>query len=200
MRILLTETIADAGRRAEDALAAAGHQVLRFHEPGAASFPSAGLDGSGFPLESGVDVAVTVRAHPRSTPAPNEDGVICALRRRVPVVVAGRTLFQPFTGFDVTAVAEDAVLVGAVVSVAAARRPGHEAVAAAEATEVLERAGVTGEPSVVVRRSSLGLDVVLLVPAATPPAARANATVRVTGALREYDRAAAHIDVSVVEV
>ena len=139
MRVLVSEANPDAAAAVVEQLAEAGHDVVRCHAEGAPAFPCSGLAGAGCPVEDGVDVAVTVRTHPRSTPAPTEDGVICALRRRVPVVVAGRTLFQPFSGFDVTEVDVDGDIVAVVEGVATDRRPQHEAVARPLLEEVLAR-------------------------------------------------------------
>ena len=117
MRVLISEANPKSADAVAAELRAAGHEVVRCHAEGAPVFPCSGLAGIGCPVDDGVDVAVTVRAHPRSTPSPTEDGVICALRRRVPVVVAGSTLFQPFSGFDVTEVDDATDIVAAVGSV-----------------------------------------------------------------------------------
>ncbi len=197
MRILLSETNPDAAVNAAAQLESAGHEVVRCHADGAPAFPCTGLAGHGCPVEDGVDVAVTVRAHPRSTPAPTEDGVICALRRRVPVVVAGRTLFQPYSGFDVTEVIDGDDLVSVVETVAGDRRPQHEAVAQPLLEAVLATAGIPTSGGVRVNRSRTGLTVTLTVPPETPDRVRAQASVRVVGALRHYDAAAPQIDVAV---
>ena len=56
------------------------------------AFPCSALTDDGCPLRRNiVDVALTVRQRPRSQPAPQEDGVTCALRTHVPLVVAGAT-------------------------------------------------------------------------------------------------------------
>ena len=180
-------------------LSAAGHEVVRCHAEGAPAFPCTGLAGAGCPVDDGVDVAVTVRNQPRSTPSPTEDGVICALRRRVPVVVAGSTLFQPFSGFDVTEVEDPTDIVAAIEGVASDRRVQHEAVGQPLLEETLHRAGVEGAAQAIVTRSRTGLTVRLLVPPDTPDRVRAQASVRVVGAIRAYDPAAPQIDVSVGE-
>ena len=81
------------------ALESAGHLVLRCTEPLKPEFPCDALRvGRGCPLDTGagVDVVITMRAQPRTRVAPRERGVTCALRRDVPLVVAGRTIFHPF--------------------------------------------------------------------------------------------------------
>ena len=200
MRVLVSEANPNAADTVALELVAAGHEVVRCHADGAPAFPCTGLAGAGCPVEDGVDVAVTVRTHPRSTPAATEDGVISALRRRVPVVVAGRTLFQPFSGFDVTEVAAEGDVVATVEGVAADRRPQHEAVAQPLLDEVLQRGGAGGRGRVVVTRSRTGLTVGLLVPPGTSANLRSQASVRVVGGVRAYDSAAPRIDVTVSEL
>jgi hypothetical protein len=200
MRILLSETNSSAGDAVAAELAAAGHDVVRCHSEGAPTFPCSGLAGNGCPVEEGVDVAVTVRSHPRSTPAPTEDGVICALRRRVPIVVAGRTLFQPYSGFDVTEVADESDLVATVEQTASDRRPQHEAVAQPLLEEALRNAGVTGPARAVVTRSRTGLTIRLELPPETPEPVRSRASVRVVGGVRAYDPTAPQINVAVAEI
>jgi len=200
VRVLVTESDPDAADSVANRLAARGHEVVRCHAAGAPAFPCSVMAGGVCPVDSGVDVAVAVRAHPRSTPAPTEDGIICGLRARVPVVVTGRTLFQPFSGFDVTEVTDPVDVVGVVEAVARDRRPHHEAVAQPLLDEVLARAGVTGTGQVGVSRSRTGLHVRLLFPAGVDDATRAQASVRVLGALRAYDRASPRIDVSTGEL
>src|SRR5688500_13217404 len=97
LRVLLTETDKGACDPVAQRLEAAGHEVLRCHEPGAPAFPCVGLaDESGCPLEGSVDVVVAVRARPHPKPTPLEDGVTCALRSHVPLVVSGNDGLNPF--------------------------------------------------------------------------------------------------------
>lgn len=113
MKVLLLESEPGAARYVERSLTAAGHGVVRCHEPGLPTFPCAGLvDPEGrCPLDDPeVAVAVTVRAHVRPTPSPGEDGVVCAIRRKVPVVAAGRTVLNPFTPWLAADVDEDDVV------------------------------------------------------------------------------------------
>ncbi len=92
MDVLVLETEPGSADWTTDELTDRGHRVSRCHEPGRPAFPCRALEGQGpCPLsDPGIDVAVTVRAHPGTRPSPREDGVACALRARVPVVVAGR--------------------------------------------------------------------------------------------------------------
>jgi hypothetical protein len=76
--------------QAAAALGGAGHTVLRCHEPGEPAFPcNALIPDRTCPLAVGFHVALTVRTRPAPPPAPGEMGVICALSRAIPLVVAG---------------------------------------------------------------------------------------------------------------
>ena len=78
-------------------LEAGGCTVLRCHEPGEPAFPcNALVDGRTCPLDVGFDAVVTVRARPLAEPHPAETGVICALHRGAPLVVAGVGSERPF--------------------------------------------------------------------------------------------------------
>ena len=196
MRVLVTETTPGGGVHLADQLHAAGHEVVACHVPGALTFPCTGMANGPCPIDDGVDVAVTVRLHPQSGPAPSEDGLLCALRARVPVVIAGQTLFQPFSGFDAVDVPGDENLVAAIEAVTRDRRPYHEAVARKLLDATLVTEGETGAADARVTRTRDGLAVELTIPPSLDHAARSRAAVRVVGALREFDRHAPRIDVS----
>ena len=123
MRVLVLEGEGGAATDAVTELEANGHAVVRCHEPGAPAFPCAGLAGGGCPLEGdGVDVALTVRSAATGAPSPTEDGIACALRARVPVVVAGAGDANPYAAFGGTTVgATD--LAGALAEVVRDARP-----------------------------------------------------------------------------
>lgn len=196
MRVLVTETTPGASALVTDQLQAAGHEVMRCHTAGAPAFPCTGMADGPCPIEVGIDVALTVRRRPQSSPATTEDGVLCALRARVPVVIAGQTLFQPFSGFDAVEVSGDADVVAAVEVAARGRRPQHEAVAASILQTTLTTAGETDPAEVRITRSRDGLAVELCVASTVSRAVQSRAAVRVVGALREFDRHAPRIDVS----
>lgn len=200
MRVLVTESSPQAADHVVGELTASGHEVLRCHAAGGPAFPCVGLAGEPCPVEAGVDVAVTVRAHPQSTVAPTEDGAVCALRTHVPLVVLGQTLLHPFDGFDAIESEGQQQAVAVVEAAAAARRPEHEAVVESTLREALVRAGAPSDDArAIVTRTRDGLDVSLLVVPGTPEGARARAAVRVVGALRSFDPDAPQINVSVGE-
>jgi len=188
--------IADAAKRA---LTDAGHQVLGCHEPDARTFPCRGIeDQSNCPLRShSVDIALTVRSQHGSQPTPQEDGVRCALMHRVPLVVAGPPVLDPYDSFEARVVDADADLVAVCEEVAAAELPRHSRVAtealraSRTPTEALASARVT-----VTRRHGCLLASVSGIGALAPRQFDA-AIVRMLAKLREYDTSARGIDVTV---
>jgi hypothetical protein len=192
LNVMVLESEHRAADEAEQELADAGHVVLRCHEPGEPMFPCRGLvDASTCPLRSHViDVALTVRSRVRSQPAPSEDGVRCALMSRVPLVVAGPRVLDPYDGletraldrtFDVVASCEEAATAGLGAYV----RRADAAIAG------------TGDPKVRVTRIAGGLRVrVDGLDGVNSRECRA-AVARIVGALRTFDRDARTIDVVV---
>jgi hypothetical protein len=97
------------------AIALAGHEVLRCHEPGEATFPCNALrPGRHCPLDVGAEAVVTSRARPTAVPAPEETGVICALHAGLPLIVTGISRNSPFTDYAVQVVAEQGDLIDAL--------------------------------------------------------------------------------------
>lgn len=104
--ILVTGTEGWAVDHTARALGAAGFTVGTCHDEGSPVFPCRGLGGDGrCPIDDGVDLVVTVRAHPLPQPTRREVGVICGLRAGLPLVVAGSTVLNPFAD-HATAVVE----------------------------------------------------------------------------------------------
>lgn len=197
MEVLVVESNLGAAAVEIALLEAAGHQVKRCHEPGAHAFPCAALDPGRCPLEAdAIDVVLTVRARAHPHPSPLEDGVTCALRRRVPVVVAGRTTLNPFERYPVT-IAGVADVVAACERAATGPQLEHEAVAAKVLEETLARADLPAHRArVSVQRDGAGLQVTLHLSPDADRRARGIAAVRVAGALRAFDPDAQHIDIS----
>jgi hypothetical protein len=200
LRILVTEAEPGAAFMATDELTAAGHTVVRCTEPGAPMFPCGALsaDGDRCPLHKGppVDVVLDVRNNPRPLPTPGEQGVTCALRRHIPLVVAGGTTLNPFEEwatevrnwtFDVTDACERA-----------AARPlyTHSERAAAAMHDTLDAADGPAVPArVVVNRENGRLVVRVMSANPLDPEIRRTASVRMIAALRSLDPYAAGIDV-----
>jgi len=199
LNIMVLESERGAADQAALDLTNAGHVVLRCHDPGAPAFPCHGLDDQAqCPLRSHtVDVALTVRSRPRSQPAPQEDGVRCALMHHVPLVVAGPAVFDPYDEYEALILDRTADIVGACEEVAAAELPRHSRVAteALNATRAPDDAPAGGRASVTRRNGSLlasvgGLDDLA-------PRQRDAAIVRMIAKLRELDSSARGIDVVV---
>ena len=199
MHVLVMESSPGVAREAIGDLERAGHHVHRCHEAGDRPFPCSGLATGDCPLEhAAIDVVVTVRDRPRATPSPIEDGVACALRRRVPVVVSGQSLMNPFEEHG--AVAIDGDVVTACESVMRGPQAGHTAQAQEALDELLALHGCDpGSGAVTVRRVENRLEVRMTVDPSVPQPIRRMAAVRITGGLRAYDPYAAGIDVSCEE-
>ena len=200
LNVMVLESERGAADEASRELTAAGHVVLRCHEPGAPAFPCRGMvDATTCPLRSHVvDVALTVRSRPRSQPAPQEDGVRCALMHHVPLVVAGPAVLDPYDHFQARVLDRTDDVVGACEEVAAAELPRHGRVANEALAATLEgsdaSAALLGARATVTRRegrllvSVAGLDHL-------EPRARDAAVVRMMAKLRELDSTARGIDV-----
>ena len=145
MDVLVVESEPSAADASIEALESAGHRVVRCHEPGAPAFPCRGLDPGDCPLEHGsVQVVLDVRGKTTPHPEPLEDGVSCALRRRLPVVVAGTSAINPFSRFPVLDASRQDV-VAACERAATGPQAEHQAVADRALDATLRNAG-TEEP------------------------------------------------------
>jgi hypothetical protein len=152
MDVLVPETEPHTADSTISELTGRGHHVSQCHEPGKPVFPCRVLAGEGpCPLaDPGVDVAVAVRAHPGTRPSLREDGVACALRARVPLVVAGRVALTPH-GDWADEVVEDGDIVGARECVASGPSRAHTRIARDALRESLRRrAGSAGVADAVV--------------------------------------------------
>lgn len=202
MKVLVLEAEPGAAAESIATLEAGGHEVVRCHEAGEPAFPCAGLhDAGACPLDAGgVDVALTVRRHARSVPTPHEDGAVCALRTRVPLVVAGEAGLNPYDALGaIEAGGRDleSVLAEAVRDA----RPEHSRVALdALVASLMANDQTTDGANARVWRARTGLHAVLEMADTVPVKVRDMTAVRVTSALREYDRSAAQIDVSIESV
>jgi len=197
MNVLLLETEAGAADAATEELTDRGHRVSRCHEPGRPAFPCRALEGQPCPLvDPGIDVAVTVRGHPGTRPSLREDGVACALRARVPLVVGGRVAFNPYEEWA-DEVVEDGDLVGACERVAAAPSRDHSEVARDSLREAVRlRAGSAGDADAVVWRDRSRLRVLLEGVDDLDRSVRGLAAADVAAALRRFDSQIPKIDIS----
>jgi hypothetical protein len=190
--VLVTEDEPHAADHAVDELRAAGHEIVRCVESHDPAYPCVGLrDLADCPLRNGVvDVTLAVRHEPSSAPGRREDGMLCSIRHHVPVVVPG--------GRD--------DVVDACVRAATEPLAAHSEIARHAAREfvrlhsrdssVLEAVHREGTVDATVRR--VGGRLLVEVVAEVDPRVEPMVAVRVTVALRAFDKDARAIDVSVV--
>ncbi len=196
MKVLVLENVDGAADGAIAALEAGGHRVSRCHEPGQPAFPCSELSRPGScPIEnSPLDVALTVRS---GTAAPTclEDGLACARRAHIPIVVAGDVIPNPFSRFTTEAVEGIAGVVEACERAAVAPLPDHSARATGALRATLDAHGVGVEGRAEVTRREGRLRVVLELPEEVPADVAGKAATRVMGVVRGLDRSALGIDV-----
>jgi hypothetical protein len=199
MRVLVVESDRHTADQAIADLRAGGHEVARCHERGLPAFPCNALcDGGTCPLDSGsgADVLLAYRAHPHPLPTPFEDGVSCALRHQIPVVVAGASTLNPFDHWT-TAVAADDSVVDACERAATAPIESLAAVALAKVRQLLSNEpAVADAADVTVTRNGGTLQAVVLLPECADELDAALA-VGVAGAVRTRDRWTPRVDVCV---
>lgn len=196
MHVLMPQATFPSARVAAESLQDAGHVVHLCHDPAERGFSCAALRGRPCPMEvAPIDVALVVRGAPSPEPHRLEDGAMCAVRRKVPLVVAGSLVGNPFrrwaatehAGFDATS---------AVERIAKEPLPEHTEVATGVLVHVLVHGG--HEPAhalAEVTRVHGGLRVQFDVKPQPPRRLVETAAVRVVGAVREVDPWAASIDV-----
>src|SRR5262249_7273035 len=135
-------------------------------------------------------------SRPRSQPAPQEDGVTCALRRHIPLVVAGSPILDPFDEYATDVVERGSDIVDACVRAATAPLPKHTEAAARTLRVVLDRREIRASPVVAVVRDGGVLRVDVTGAEHLDRATRAMAAVRMTAAVRQIDTTARGIDVA----
>ncbi|HVM08542.1 MAG TPA: hypothetical protein VM345_08775 [Acidimicrobiales bacterium] len=187
VHILFSETVTTAAGLAASSLHADGHAVHRCHDQRDLGLACSALRGGACPLESEpIDVAVTVRTDEGVRPQIGDDGVFCAIRRRLPVVVAGTARTHPFLRFAHTRPRAGQSLADAVEA-ATASLPDHSRVATLEAQRC---AGPDAIATVTRRHGGLFVEIDAV------GDKRERTAVRVAGAVRAFDPYAPSIDVS----
>jgi hypothetical protein len=202
MQVLMPETSSTGARMAADALREAGHVIHVCHEPKAGGFLCTAMHDNPCPLEAfPIDVAVDVRPFSMPMPTLAEDGVRCAARRHIPLVVTGAVAANPFAPWT-TVESSTADIVDTVETAAASPLPDLSA----RATEVLrgslERVGVDAlDTRVEVRRRAGRLAVRVIARGAGSDReldrALARAGIRVHQEIREMDKWARGTDVAI---
>jgi hypothetical protein len=200
VRVLLIESEAGDADRAADLLAAAGHQVARCHDRGAEAFPCYDLiEGRTCPLEQDdVDVALLVRREALALRTPHEDGVRCALRRYVPLALAGDVRTSPYRDWAAAETDDVDQVVDVIARAVAAPLARHTDAARRSFAAVLEHCGFDGTGAAAeVFRSGPDLRVTLRAGQTISREAADIASVRAAGAVRDVDPYPRVIDVSV---
>jgi hypothetical protein len=197
MRVLVMGTDDREMATAVAELGAAGHAVATCHEPGAPAFPCNALTDDGrCPLDAGdVDVALLVR-HGGADDLAREDGVRCALRRHVPLVIAGDDT-DPYRDWC-AATTQLGYLTPALEAAREMPLRPHEAAALRSFRAVLAKHDLpAGGTRAEVRRHGADLHATLRIPTEVDKDVADIASVRVVGALRDVDPFARRIDVAV---
>jgi hypothetical protein len=195
VRVLVLESERHAADDAVARLEAAGHEVLRCHEPAWQAFPCVGMHGD-CPVEEGVDGAVVVRNRGYGLPSPFEDGARCAARHGVPIVVIGDAASNPFEAWTAAHADLDTVA-DAVADAAVLPIPHLSAAATAALLGFLGLHGVSlDEAAADVRRTGDGLVVDLRLGPLTDRSLVEPAALRVLAAVRELDATSPRVDVA----
>jgi hypothetical protein len=197
LNVLVLENEPQGAAVAEEELRDAGHTVLSCHNQGVADFPCRAVaQPSACPLRShAVDVALVVRTGTRAQPTLGEDGARCALIHRVPLVVAGAPLFDPFDEYATRAIEHTFDVVATCEQAASAPIEAASRRATAVLDEVIGAAELHPAPGAVVRRRRGRLEAHVLRGEVLTASQRSQAAVRIVMALRELDPFAAGIDV-----
>lgn len=195
MQVLVVESHLGASQGLSRELHRRGHDVLRCSDDEHQRAGCKALDAdAGCPLDEGtVSVAVDVRRSYHPGPRPLEQGAVCAVRARVPLVVAGSAVDSPLESWATTVVTGDAPAVAdAVEAVDGGLAPQHQRVVD-EALEAL----LPGEgASAVVQRGEDRIRVEMSLPRHLDDAQAEAVAVRVVAALRRFDRQTSVIDVA----
>jgi hypothetical protein len=201
LNVLLLESEPGAAAIARHELEGAGHVVKYCHDPGRVEFPcNALVEGRGCPLEGEpIDVALDVRARHRARPTLGEDGVTCALRQHIPVVVAGAAELSPYDEYATEIVGQSFDVVAACERAASAPLVRHSAEAARTLREMLARREITIDPEVEVRRQHGALVITVHGAEALDASAKSMAAARMTAAVRAVDRYSRGVDVMFAE-
>lgn len=199
MKVLVLEEQTGASCEAALGLVAAGHEVVRCHGADEPAFPCRSMTANHCPLDDGdVMVALMVQAPDglENVGDAAEDGARCALRRHIPLVVAGPSEQCSLETWASAVVVDDAAVASVVEHVGRQPSPRHSDVAEGAFAGVLEAHGLDPAlASAVVVRRGTDLHVELHPSAPVERQIMEVAAVRVAGALRRFDPFPRVIDV-----
>ncbi|MGO8875788.1 MAG: hypothetical protein ACLQNG_08500 [Acidimicrobiales bacterium] len=199
MQILMTEIATDRARTAAALLEAKGHVIVTCGDGVARSVTCAALRGEPCPLERDkIDVALHIEG--ADPPGLADEGVLCAIRHFLPLVVASResgVRSDPF-GSWAAAVCDLDELSETLTAAASAPLPAHSLAAERAANAVLASAGCYTTWRAVVRRSGGRLRVELISETPVDRELCDRSAVRAEVAIREIDGVTPTIDVEIV--
>lgn len=199
VNVLMPHVASHAAARAAEMLREAGHEVHSCHNVGDSGFACVALRERPCPLEDvDIDVALDVRSRQVPFPGPDEDGVVCAIRRHVPLVVAGEAGANPFEAWT-SAVADRSEVVARVEEVALLPLPVESARATEAVRQALARRGFQDAPAdVSVFRRGRRLQVVAQVGGDLDPSIRSAVAVAAASGVNAVDHFRQGLDVDVV--
>lgn len=197
MRVLVVESHLGASQRLKDELGRRGHDVLTCHEDEHERHGCRAVDpDAGCPLDDRrVDVTVDVRRSHHPDPRPLEQGAVCAVRARVPLVVAGAATDSPLEPWATTTVVGDVpAIVEAVEAVDGSLAPMHQKVVDEALDQLLPGEGATA----IVRQGDDRIHVDLSLPSHLESTEAEMVAVRLVAAVRRFDPNTSTVDVAAV--
>jgi len=204
MEILMTQLRDDRARSVAVSLMERGHEVSTCAEGhDDSTFACAALRGDACPIDARpVDIAVHVPFDGNAEPGIEDEGVLCALRQHIPLVLVAEgpvPVLPDGDGFApwAAAICEPSALEATLVQVLAEPLELHSVAATEAANDVLGTHGVPGDVVGSVRRVNGGLHVDLVVDKAVPQPVMEAAAVRAHDAVRLVDNDNRSVDVSV---
>lgn len=199
MQILMTEIATDRARTAASLLEAKGHEIVTCGDGTERTVTCAALRGEACPLDRHtLDVALHVE-RPDAADL-RDEGVLCAIRHFLPLVVAASEPgipSDPFGGWA-AAVCDLDELDEALTAAATAPLQAHSVAAERAANTVLASAGCDQTWRAVARRAGRRLRVELVSEVPVDADLCARSAVRAEGAIREIDAVTPTIDVEIV--
>jgi hypothetical protein len=183
-----------------DALTASNHEVAQCHDPAHGS-TCAVVAGAACPMDGDVDVAVVPLVAAGAAPA-QADGVGCAVRASIPVVVVGHGAPGPFQAVAAATANQPGDVVTACERAASGVTDMHSAVAAQALGERIDSLGLPAESaarlSASVRRTPTGLRLEFTHDGLLSPGVAERVGLQVLAALRQSDERARGISLAIV--
>ena len=126
-----------------------------------------------------------------------ENGATCAIRRHIPLVVAGPRELNPFDDFAAVSIDSADDVVGNCERAARTAAPACLTAAQGAMRDTLDRRGIDATPNIMVRRVHGALHVHVTGTAMLDEPTKSMLAVRISGAVRATDRDARGIDVMI---